>query len=268
MGAGAARRGAQDRRRPRRDLQELSSPATKEYDAVRHVAEWYLDNKKTSLPWRDFQRTFQQFAAKYNALFTGIRKNKPQVELADLQEWLQDHAYEQPEEQPYDIGYGRYQDPETSYRDVEQLVLKINQGASARRVLAEDPWLENYVGMVGQSGEMSGHPTGAETVGWLRVDFIDKDWLLVDEVQSDLVSSVTQAKAILDAETFDDFLSKFDNEKVREKILEKMDPATGRPSRTTWSAPATPTRGWTRARPSWSSCSRTGRSTPSPACWR
>lgn len=201
-------------------LQEIEQPVSKEYDAVRWVISWYQDNGIQQMSWKDFQKTFQQFAAKYNALFTGIRKNKPQIALTDLQEWATDQQYEQGDAQ-YGVSYDRYQDPSTSHRDVEQLVLQINHSASAASILQEDSALGQYVDMVAQSSQMSGHPAGKDTVGWLRVDFVDDDWLLVDEVQSDLVNSVGQAKLILQARSFEEFMASLANDRVREMVREK-----------------------------------------------
>ena len=100
-------------------------------------------------------------------------------------------------------------------------MLRINQGASAKEVLAQDPVIEQYVSMVGQSSQWSKHPVAVDTVGWLRVDFVNDEWLLVDEVQSDLVNSITQAKAIVTSETFEEFLSKL-GEKAREAARGKI----------------------------------------------
>ncbi len=70
------------------NLEKLDAPVSKEFDAVMYVYRDMYKNQLTSMPWRDFQKRYQQFAQKYNKLFTEIRKNKPQITLADLQEWL------------------------------------------------------------------------------------------------------------------------------------------------------------------------------------
>ena len=202
------------------DLSEVQSPVSKEYDAVRYITQWFLDNNVQQMPWSQFQKTFQQFAAKYSALFTQIRKNKPQVMLADLQEWLQEQQYAKPSE-GYGVSYERYQDPKTSYRDVEQLVLQINQGANAERIIGGDNALSQYMDLVGQSSRMSGHPAGEKTVGWLRVDFIDQNTLLIDEVQSDLVNSVSQAKLIVETNSYEEFWEALANDRVRQLAQEK-----------------------------------------------
>jgi len=202
------------------DLSEVQRPVSKEYDAVRYVTQWFLDNKVQQMPWSQFQKTFQQFAAKYNVLFTQIRKNQPQVTLQGLQEWLQEQQYAEPSEN-YGVSYERYQDPKTSYRDVEQLVLQINQGANAERVIGGDNALSQYIDLVSQSSRMSGHPAAEKTVGWLRVDFIDQNTLLIDEVQSDLVNSVSQAKLIVETDSYEEFWAALANDRVRQLAQEK-----------------------------------------------
>jgi 8-oxo-dGTP pyrophosphatase MutT (NUDIX family) len=198
------------------DMKELEAPVTKEYDAVRWVYQQFVDNAIESMPWRDFQKDprFQQLAQKYNQLFTQARKNKPQVTQQDLKEYME---FLQKSKGGYGISYKKYHEPEHSYRDVEQLVVQINKSADAERILEEDPAVKWYVDAVSQSSQMSGHPAEMNTVGWLRVDFIDKDWLLVDEVQSDLVNSVTQAKALITSETYEEFLANL-GEKAQEKV--------------------------------------------------
>src|SRR5208337_2185232 len=199
-------------------LQELDAPVAKEYDAVRWVYQQYLDNRIQSLSWQDFQKKFQQFAQKYPKVWMDVRQNRPHITTADMERWMDEYK---PQEQSYELEHATYHDPETSYRDAEQLVLRINQSADASRILAQDPLLAQYVDMVGQSSEMSGHPAAKKTVGWLRVDFVDEDWLLVDEVQSDLVNSVSQAKLILEADSFDDFMASPRSDKMREMVAEK-----------------------------------------------
>lgn len=199
------------------ELQKAEFPTSKEYDAVRWVYQQYLDNNIQKLSWQDFQKRFQQFAQKYPNLWLEVRQNRPAITREDMDRWMD----EAKPDQSYEIEHGTYHDEESSYRDVEQLVLRINQSANAKQILAQDPLLMEYVDMVGQSSEMSGHPANKKTIGWLRVDFINDDWLLVDEVQSDLVNSVSQAKLILEADTFEDFMASLTNDKVRRLVQEK-----------------------------------------------
>lgn len=204
---------------PPADMQEVEAPVSKEYDAVRNVYQRFEDNDLDSVSWKDFQKYFQQFAQKYNKLFTEIRHNKPQVTKADLKAWLDNN---QPKSEDYSVEYDRYNDPENMWRDVEQVVLKINTGAKADRILAQDPILKKYIDMVAQGGEQSGHPVSRNTVGWLRLDFIDEDWLLVDEVQSDLVNSVVQVEQIVEAEDFEAYVAQLNNAHVIEQVREKV----------------------------------------------
>lgn len=193
-------------------------PLTREYDTVRRVYQWYRDNGVEQLPWGQFQKQFP--FAQNSPLFTGIRGNRPRVTSEDLANWLEKHT-ETSSPDYYGVSYDRYHEGDHSFRDVEQLVLQINQGAQASEALADDPVIERYIEMVRQSSQMSGHPSRMDTVGWLRVDFVDEDYLLVDEVQSDLVNSVTQAKTIVESNTFQEFMGKIESEKIREMIQER-----------------------------------------------
>jgi hypothetical protein len=155
---------------------------------------------------------------KYPQVWMEVRQNRGQVKREDLDRWLDEAKSDQ---EKYNLQYDEYNDADTSYREAEQLVVQINQSASVAEILKQEPVLAKYIDMVGQSSEMSGHPASRETVGWLRVDFVDEDWLLVDEVQSDLVNSVSQAKLILEAEDFEAFMASLANDKVRAMVAEK-----------------------------------------------
>lgn len=206
----------------RENIHRLSAPVSKEYDAVEYIHNRFVEYHTATMPWKAFQQRFQQFAAKYKKLFTKIRHNRPHIRKKELKAWLHE-AQSVGNVGNYEVDYSEYEDAENSFRDAKQMVLQINRSAYASAVLSEDPVLKQYVSYVGQSGAYSGHPAGMSTVGWLRVDFINQDWLLVDEVQSDLVNSVTQAKAIIEAVSFDDFVGKITDNKVKHLVLEKVD---------------------------------------------
>jgi hypothetical protein len=203
----------------RENIHRLSIPVSKEYDAVEYIHNRFVEYHIATMTWKAFQQRFQHFAAKYRKLFMEIRHNRPHVRKKDLKSWLDgEHGANN-----YEVDYSEYEDAENSFRDVKQMVLQINRGADASAILAEDPFLEQYVSYVGQSSGYSGHPAGMETVGWLRVDFVNQEWVLVDEVQSDLVNSVTQAKSIVSATSFGDFVANITNKKVKQLVLEKID---------------------------------------------
>ena len=199
-------------------MTELESPVSKEHDLVNRVLQWYIDNRTEEMPWKDFQKKFP--FAQNSPLFTGIRRNGPVVTRAQLEHYLEN---EEPPLKDYGLTTDKYYDPEQSYRDVEKsLVLQINHGAYSQSIMEEDPMLGQYIGFVGRSSTMSGHPANENTVGWLRLDFVNKDWLLVDEVQSDLINSVGQARAILESPSFNDFIAHMTNPHVREMAMAKM----------------------------------------------
>lgn len=190
-----------------------TNPRNKEFDTVQRVYQQMLDEEIVKLPWRVFQQKFQQAVAQYPQLFTTIRHNRPEISASDLAQWLTPRG--KSTDTKYPVTYDRYHDPETSYRDVEQLVLQLNEGADAKGVIGKDPQLRQYLDFVGMSSGFSGHPADKGTVGWLRVDFVNQDWLFVDEVQSDLVNSITQAIAMATT-TFEAWWAE-QNEGVREK---------------------------------------------------
>lgn len=203
----------------RENIHRLSAPVSKEYDAVEYIHNRFVEHHTAMMPWKAFQQRFQQFAAKYNKLFREIRHDRTQITEQDLKAWL-DEA-----QGPgiYEVGYSEYEGEEDKPRTAKQMVLQINRSADASRILSKDPALEQYVNYVGQSSAYSGHPAGMETVGWLRLDFVNQDWLLVDEVQSDLVNSVTQARAIVQADSFDNFVADIKNETIKRVVLERFD---------------------------------------------
>jgi hypothetical protein len=56
------------------------------------------------MPWKALPQRFQQFAAKYNQLFTEIRHNRPQITEADLKAWLD----EAQGADNYEVDYSEY----------------------------------------------------------------------------------------------------------------------------------------------------------------
>jgi len=201
-----------------RGFKAPKKPVSKEYEAVRTVYDWFQQTSTDKLSWRDFSKQFQQYSQKFAGLFTKIRGNRPVLTVADLEAYLAQYAGED----RYTLGEERYDDAEVSFREVEQLVLKINQGADAKRIIGGDSILQGYLDMLGQSSRQSGHPADADTVGWVRMDFVDKDWLVIDEVQSDMVNSIVQAKNIITAEDFEDFLSRLPSDEGREQVRKKV----------------------------------------------
>ena len=195
-----------------------TKPRSKEYDAVYRTWKAMTDEDIQALSWREFQQKFQQVAKQFPQLFTEIRHNRPAVQQDDLKKWLD----RQESRDEYGITYDKYHKPEHSYRDVEQLVMQLNQGADASRIVKADPGLSQFLSLVGRSSGASGHPARIDTVGWLRVDFVNKDWLFVDEIQSDLVNAIAQAQAYLASPDFRTWYSA-QNEGVRAKVDEIED---------------------------------------------
>lgn len=196
------------------DLKQTLPP---EFEAIQTVYNWMLKNNVQQISWRDFQKTFQQIGQKFNYVIEKIRHNQPIIQLTDVKAFLDN--YKSPKN--YDITYGSYKDKDTSFRAVQQIVMQINRNASLTKEIKKDRLLAQYLDMVAQSSIQSGHPVTDKTVGWLRIDEINSNWLLIDEVQSDLVNSVNQAKAILNAETYEDFEATL-GEKGRQMLRAKV----------------------------------------------
>lgn len=187
-------------------VEQLERPVSKDYDRVAYVYNQMYRAGKPSLSWKDFQKMFPK--EQNSPLFTQIRQNRPQITLEDLDRWLEEYKADT-KHQNYTLEHSTYRDPKTSYRDVEQLVLRVNQSASAAEIIGEDPLISEFIGMVQQGAQHYGHPVARNTVGWLRVDFVSDEWLLVDEVQSDLVNAVAKAKQMLTQPNLQAYIDSF-----------------------------------------------------------
>ena len=121
-------------------IEQLEHGVSKDYDRVAYVYNQMYSNRTPSLSWKDFQKTFPR--EQNSPLFTQIRQNRPQITLADLDRWLEEYKEKAKEYQNYELEHDTYKDKATSFRDVEQLVLKINQSASAAEIIGEDPMMK------------------------------------------------------------------------------------------------------------------------------
>lgn len=199
-------------------IDPLEHGVSKDYDSVRWVYQYFYNNQIKSMSWKDFQKTFQRFSN--SPLFTQVRQNRPQITLEDLDRWMQEYREKAKEYQNYEIEQDKYRNKDTSFRDVEQLVLKINQSASAAEIIGEDPMMKFFLQQVAQGSVQSGHPVSPTTVGWLRVDFINDQWLLVDEVQSDLINAVDLAKRFITEPSLQALMDGYKSETVKQKLRE------------------------------------------------
>ena len=195
---------------------ELEAPVSKDYDRVAYVYNQMYAAQKPSLSWKDFQKMFPR--EQNSPLFTKIRQNRPVITLADLDKWLVEYKEKQKEYQNYNLEHAKYRDKATSFRDVEQLVLRINQSASAKEIIGEDEMLRFFLQQAEQGSRQSGHPVGKDTVGWLRVDFVNDDWLLIDEIQSDLINAVELAMKFISEPSLESLMRGYKSETVKQKI--------------------------------------------------
>lgn len=118
---------------------------------------------------------------------------------------------EEPNKPPYSMSYGPWNTniyPEAldvSYRHVEERVMRINRAAELTKDIERDPLLKQWVQLAEMTSRASGHSTETGTVGWIRIDEINDKYLLVDEIQSDIVNAIHQAKLYLESDSFQDF---------------------------------------------------------------
>lgn len=172
---------------------------SKEFDAIQRTLRTMVDEHIERISWKEFQQKFQQVAKQYPELLTKIRKNQPTITQQDLKQWLDS----QTRSDKYPVTYQKYKNDKESYRKVEQLVMQLNRGAEAQGIIELDSVMKHFIDFIGQSAAgPSGHPVRVDTVGWIRLDFVNQEYLLVDEVQSDLVNGVSTAQAYLQAPSF------------------------------------------------------------------
>lgn len=197
-------------------IDELAAPVSKDYDRVAYVYRQMYNAGKQSLSWQDFQKMFPR--ERNSPLFTQVRQNRPKITLEDLDRWIEEYKAKAKEYQNYNLEHSTYRDKATSFRDVEQLVLRINQSASTSEIIGEDEMLRFFLQQAEQGSRQSGHPVGKDTVGWLRVDFVNDDWLLIDEVQSDLINAVELAMKFISEPSLESLMQGYRSETVKQKI--------------------------------------------------
>jgi len=188
-------------------------------DSLRYVLGVYERENLDQLPWREFQRKFQSISQRYTQQLTDLRKNQPVVKREDIEAYL-----EHLEPGRYEVSYGKYHDPETSYRDAKQIVMQINRSAHLDELVAKYEEFEEFLDVIYKGSHYSKHPVREKTVGWIRLDKVSNDLLLVDEIQGDVFTAFDQAKTILTHETYEEFVESIENVKVREQVLEKVEP--------------------------------------------
>lgn len=195
--------------------QEVSSV---EQDAIDLVVKYLKENSLDKIKWSEFQKKFQRIANKFPSLWLKLRDSSGVIYLASLE----NTHIEAPD---YGVSDTKYHEPENQFRDAEQMVLQINRGSGAEEFISRYPILQEYLQMVAQGSSHSGHPATPNTVGWLRLDTVNEDYILIDEIQSDLINGISQAKLIIANETYEAFLHAYTNnphilEKIRESGLD------------------------------------------------
>jgi len=198
----------------------ITKPISMLKGTLHDIEAYFIRNNVTEVAWKTlFQNPqYKGVCQRGKPLLDKIRGRNPLLTLDMVKDAI--HQIEDPE---YSMSYTTWHDPSVSYRQVEERVLQINKGAKATEIISANPGLRNWFKTI-QSGSMnSGHPISMETVGWLRVDEVNSDYLLVDEIQSDLVSAIVQAKNIVEAQSFEELLERYaDNPKLTALFTERM----------------------------------------------
>lgn len=189
--------------------QEVSSI---EQDAIDLVVKYLKENNLDKIKWSEFQKKFQRIANKFPNLWLKLRDSSGVIYLTSLE----NTHVETPD---YGVSDTKYHEPENQFRDAEQMVLQINRGAGAEAFISQYPILQEYLQMVAQGSSHSGHPATPNTVGWLRLDTVNEDYILIDEIQSDLINGIGQAKLIVANPTYEGFLDAYTH---NPHILEKL----------------------------------------------
>ena len=122
-----------------------------------------------------------------------------------------DQAIEKVQDPEYNMSYGKWDTSvneiamDVSYRRVEERVLQINQTGRLKQEIAADRMLAKWFSMAARAASGSDHPVSNDTVGWLRIDEVNQDYLLIDEIQSDVVNAISQAKLYVDTQSWEAF---------------------------------------------------------------
>jgi len=130
-----------------------------------------------------FPSEFNKFNKELKALFSG----KQNIGIEEVDTFLSKIP-----KGKFDVDYTVYSgDAQKTRKDVKQLVMQVNKGNSLNDI--QDPELSKFIKDIIEISYRSGHPVKKEhTLGWFRIDVIDNNLLLVDEVQSDIFEALSK----------------------------------------------------------------------------
>ena len=115
----------------------------------------------------------------------------------------------------FHISYGKPWDGMQRHNEKnKQLVVQINNSEDMEKQIKADPELHRFYHMALDLNRVSGHPISDQGIGWSRVDTSNKDHFVVDEIQSDLGSSISGALRALE-------LSKNGNDQSKKEEAEE-----------------------------------------------
>jgi len=141
-----------------------------------------------SLDWAQFKNDPETKNLAGNPVIQKMFTSAPKQRLT------KDHAESYMKEIPskdFHVSYQRWNGIQR-HNDQDQLVVQINNGESMDKQMANDPALNGLYKYIQAASLNSGHPVTPQSVGWSRVDTSHPDHWMIDEIQSDLGSSISK----------------------------------------------------------------------------
>ncbi len=176
--------------------------------ALNKIKKYFIDNDITEINWRQLSTQnpeTQSMCASVKPILDKVRHGNPNLTLDTINKAIEQYTKEYSD---YTMSYGIWDENEgknphamdVSYRKIAERVLRINQAGSLKAEIEKDTIVRNWFQNSYMSSKLSGHPVEQDTVGWLRIDEINKDYLLIDEIQGDVINAIFQAKTYVDPE--------------------------------------------------------------------
>lgn len=136
---------------------------------------------KDRITWKEIKVNFPSESSRYKDKFLQMfnQLKRDWMTYDELLKFME----EEEGKGEYSVTYDVWEGPQR-FREVPQLVMQLNKSIDE---LFTDDVMKQLMNAVAEMSKRSGHPVTKNTVGWLRVDFIDEEKLLIDEIQSDIM---------------------------------------------------------------------------------
>lgn len=90
----------------------------------------------------------------------------------------------------YNMSYGHWKpDDMQNVNGQDEMVIRLDHSPESLEELKKDPEAFDVFAKINEAAQRSGHPTNANTIGWVRADFTDPKRPMIDELQSDFGSA-------------------------------------------------------------------------------